>query len=69
MHELHWLPIRQRIAFKVNLLTYQALHGQAPLYIAELITPYTPYKSLDLHHKTSSKLLVVWEKIICRGCV
>ena len=46
MRELHWLPIRKRIAFKINLLTYKALHGLAPPYIAELITPYTPYKSL-----------------------
>ena len=28
--DLHWLPIRQRIAFKILLLTYQAYHNTAP---------------------------------------
>ena len=31
LKELHWLPVRQRISFKVLVLTYQALHGTAPL--------------------------------------
>ncbi|XP_072020496.1 uncharacterized protein [Amphiura filiformis] len=46
MRDLHWLPIRKRIAFKISLLTFKALHGQAPPYISELITPYTPYRTL-----------------------
>ncbi len=30
---LHWLPVKSRIEFKVLLLTYKALNGQAPLYV------------------------------------
>jgi hypothetical protein len=27
---LHWLPVQQRIIFKLNTLTYRCLHGIAP---------------------------------------
>ena len=36
MRDLHWLPIRARINFKV-LLTFKALHGLAPQYLESLI--------------------------------
>ena len=38
LFELHWLPIKYRINFKILLITYKALHGLAPNYITELIT-------------------------------
>jgi len=31
---LHWLRVLERIAFKVATLTYRALHGSAPPYLA-----------------------------------
>ena len=33
-----WLPIHHRITFKVLLLTYKILHGQAPNYLSDLIS-------------------------------
>jgi len=33
---LHRLPVPQRVQFKLCLLTYKALHGLAPSYIADL---------------------------------
>ena len=44
--DLHWLPGKQRIDFKILLLTYKALNGLAPAYIGELLTPYTPALTL-----------------------
>ena len=35
--DLHWLPIQQRIQFKVLLLVYKALHKQSPTYISNLL--------------------------------
>lgn len=32
----HWLPINFRAHFKVLILTFRALHGQAPAYISEV---------------------------------
>ncbi|TKS71954.1 hypothetical protein D9C73_006029 [Collichthys lucidus] len=43
---LHWLPVKSRIEFKIILLTYKALHGQAPSYLKELIVPYYPSRTL-----------------------
>ena len=36
---LHWLPIRFRIDFKVLMLTYNALKGLGPRYLAECLLP------------------------------
>ena len=38
LRELHWLPVKQRIIFKILLITYRAIHDMAPLYIQELVT-------------------------------
>ena len=54
LSSLHWLSIRQRIAFKINLLTYKTLNGLAPPYLTDLITPYSPCRTL----RSSSKNLV-----------
>ena len=43
---LHWLPVHYRIHFKVLTFTFRAIHGQAPIYITELIHPYTSTRSL-----------------------
>ena len=34
--KLHWLNIPERITYKLCLLTYKALHGLAPQYLADL---------------------------------
>ena len=46
MKELHWLPIKSRIKFKICLLTFKALNGSAPAYIASLISRYQPGRAL-----------------------
>jgi len=33
---LHWLPVQQRIEYKVCVLVYKCLHQAAPTYLAEL---------------------------------
>ena len=38
MRDLHWLPIRARINFKVLLFTFKVLHGLAPQYLQSLIS-------------------------------
>jgi len=37
--ELHWLPIRQRISYKVALMVYRCLHGLAPVYLSQACIP------------------------------
>ena len=43
---LHWLPIRQRIQFKLLLLVYRCTHQLAHDYLTDLVVPYVPARSL-----------------------
>ena len=36
--KLHWLPVRQRIHFKMLLVTYKSINGMAPEYLCELVS-------------------------------
>ena len=53
---LHWLPIRYRILYKVLVLTFQAVHNLAPMYITDLISVYEPGRQL---RSASRSLLTV----------
>jgi hypothetical protein len=46
LQELHWLPVKQRIIFKIVTLTFKCLNGLAPAYLANLLTPYAPSRTL-----------------------
>ncbi|KXJ05812.1 hypothetical protein AC249_AIPGENE17706 [Exaiptasia diaphana] len=54
LKDLHWLPVRQRINYKILLLTFKALHGLTPSYISELISVYKPKRTL----RSSKELLL-----------
>lgn len=45
LKELHWLPIKHRLRFKVGVLTYKALETGQPKYLSELLSPYTSVKN------------------------
>ena len=51
LRSLHWLPIRDRIKFKVLTLVFKCLHGNAPAYLSELIKPYQPGRNLRSQSK------------------
>ena len=34
LHQLHWLPVRKRVDFKMATLVYRSLSGMAPAYLA-----------------------------------
>ena len=46
LKNLHWLPVKLRITFKILLLTYKILNGQSPSYLTSLISSYEPVRSL-----------------------
>lgn len=56
LRSLHWLPVSQRITFKILILTYKAQHELAPLYITELISPKTQTTSIRLRSSTYAHL-------------
>ena len=46
LRELHWLPVKFRIIYKMLLFVYKSIHGLAPAYIDDLLQPYNPTRSL-----------------------
>ena len=40
LHELHWLPIEQRIKYKILLLMFKCRIKEAPLYLMGMNNPY-----------------------------
>ena len=37
LRELHWLPVKERIDFKILLLTFKALNNMAPAYLKDTL--------------------------------
>ena len=56
LRDLHWLPVRSRIKYKILVTTYRALHNEAPAYISEMLTPYITPRTL---RSTNTSLLTV----------
>ena len=46
LNSLHWLPINQRIQFKLLTTVYRSMNGTAPLYLNSLLHNYTPSRTL-----------------------
>ncbi len=43
---LHWLPISSKIIYKLMLIVFKALNGQAPTYILDMLNIYKPCRNL-----------------------
>ena len=46
LNSLHWLPLKQRITFKLLLFVYKIINNQAPKYLNTCLNLYTPTRSL-----------------------
>ena len=42
LKKLHWLPVKQRVTYKIILLTFRALNGLAPIYIVDMLHRHRP---------------------------
>ena len=42
LRELHWLPVRQRMNYKILLVTFKTIHEKSPVYLQELISVKMP---------------------------
>ena len=61
LEQLHWLPVSFRVGYKIILLTFRALRGLAPVYLSQLLTVYSPTRTLRSHsqlllHQPKSRL-------------
>ena len=44
--DLHWLPVKSSIQYKIILIVFKILNDLAPAYLASLVTPYQPNRAL-----------------------
>ena len=54
-----WLPVRFRILFKINLLTYKTLHEKQPVYLPSILAASLPSCSLTSDKNDSLSVLRV----------
>ena len=52
--DLHWLPIRQRIEYKIAAITHKTKHSGLPVYLHDLLHDYQPTRTL--RSSTANKL-------------
>ena len=45
LKQLHWLPVRYRVQFKIGLITYKIFTQGQPVYLRGLIHPYTSFRN------------------------
>ena len=43
---LHWLPVRNRIEYKILTHVYRSVHGLSPGYLSEMLRAYSPGRQL-----------------------
>ena len=46
LRNLHWLPVQERIVFKINLMCFKIVNNIAPKYLQELVCRYEPTRIL-----------------------
>ena len=60
---LHWLPIQQRIEYRICDLVYKAMHHTAPVYLTELCVPVSIHQGhANLRSATHGDLSVAANK-------
>jgi hypothetical protein len=73
LRSLHWLPVIQRIVFKIASLVFHCLIGMAPLYLSDLIKLHESARDT----RSSSQLILLsprsrtkrfWRPCIFCGC-
>ncbi len=66
LFKLHWLPVCQRIKYKILLLIFKYLHNLCPPYLQNLIKQYVPGRSLRsasqnlLQHQSAFPITVTY---------
>ena len=57
--ELHWLDVSQRVVYKLGVMVFSCLHGQAPQYLSDFCQPVSGVASRQHLRSASRRQLVV----------
>ena len=52
LEKLHWLPISERIKYKVACMCFSAINGSGPAYLSEMLHVYSPSRTLRSSSET-----------------
>ena len=52
LKKLHFLPVKQRILYKLCLLAYKIMNHTAPQYLLDIFQCYQPTTAMSLRHAT-----------------
>jgi hypothetical protein len=73
LYRLNWLPVEQRIQFKILLQVYRAVNDNNPVYLSELLHVYKPTRQLRSGSAPGALLVVprtqtVWgDRSFCKA--
>ena len=56
LKQLHWLPIEQKIIFKISMFVFKTIHDVSPTYLCSLVKPYEPLRGNNM--RSANKLLL-----------
>ena len=59
LRTLHWLPVPQRITFKILLIVYKIVNQIAPAYLCDLLQQCVPKRVLRSVTKGPKELLAI----------
>jgi hypothetical protein len=59
LRKLHWLPVNQRITYKIAVLTFKILHNNQPSYLSDLLCEHVPMR----HLRSSGKFLLAVPRV------
>ena len=59
LNELHWLPVKSRINYKIALFCHKCMNNKAPMYLKELLELYVPPRQLRSADKNFFRVPVI----------
>jgi hypothetical protein len=65
LQSLHWLPVKERIDFKVALLTYKVRHSSTPDYLYNLLSDRVIHSSVTLCSSSKHVLCIPRSLTVC----
>ena len=54
LEDLHWLPVSQRVVFKMALMVWKCVHGVASAYLSDLCIPATAISGCQHHLRSAA---------------
>ena len=65
LEDLLWLPVSQRVVFKMALLVWKCVHGIAPAYLSDLCVPAIAISGRQHLRSAATTLLVPRAQVNC----